>query len=121
MKGMSDFLKNLNNTVGIIKTAGAKGLASAAIVVKGESMKICPVDKGLLINSAYTNPMTEKGTLLSVELGYSQDYAPYVHEMPANTNWQKPGAENKFLEKALLRNEKKVNSLIQADLSGSLK
>lgn len=63
-----------------------------------------PVDKSLLINSAYSRLRPFKGStgLTGVlgEFGYGASYAGFVHE-GGPKNWQKAGASDKFLEKGV--------------------
>lgn len=107
--GLDDMLANMN----AVKDVNTQGLVAAGFLIKGEAQRICPVDTANLINSAYANDVVnESVNVQSVEVGFQASYAPFVHEMPAKTNWQKPTAENKFLEKSLMSNEKKVLQLI---------
>lgn len=50
-----------------------------------------------------------------IEVGYTANYAIYVHEM-VGANFQAPHAENKFLEKALRRIKPQVASLVESNL-----
>ena len=111
-KGLEGMVKVLAQQ----KNVGAAQLVGASLFLKGQSDKICPHDTGHLVGSSYTKPIVERDTKLSVEVGYGADYAPYVHEMPESTNWRKPTAENKWLEKAMMRNEKKILQLMGAKL-----
>lgn len=107
--GLNDMLNNMNSA----KDVNVQGLVAAGFLIKGEAQRICPVDSANLINSAYANDVVnESANVQSVEVGFQASYAPFVHEMPETTNWQKPTAENKFLEKSLMNNGKKVLELI---------
>jgi hypothetical protein len=57
----------------------SKGLKRAGLFVQRESQKICPVDTGALRNSAFTRH-TGQGADTVVEVGYTQNYAIFVHE-----------------------------------------
>ncbi len=107
--GLNEMISKMNS----LKNINPQGLVAAGLLIKGEAQRICPVDSANLINGAYSAPVVkESENVLSVEVGFQASYAPFVHEMPANTNWQKPTAENKFLEKSLINNEGKVLQLI---------
>lgn len=111
MKGLDGLLKNLSK----IEQSGVQSVTTAVLFVKAESQKITPVDTSNLVDWAYTDVQVV-GAAVNGEIGYTAYYAPYVHEMPADTNWQKPEAENKFLEKALLRNERKIMRIMAGEL-----
>lgn len=57
--------------------------------------------------------------------GAVANYAIYVHEMtepPYNdVTWSRPGSGPKFLEKALIRNQKKIVAIVAANIKASLK
>lgn len=115
--GLNDILTKLTS----VKDVGLSGVTQGVMLIRAESQKICPVGiTGNLINGAYTDVNTT-GDVITGEVGYKADYAPYVHEMPAGTNWKKPSAENKFLEKSLTRNEKGVLTLIQQSVERDMK
>lgn len=110
---MTTGLNEMINKMNSLKIVDGAGLTAAGFLIKGEAQRICPVDSANLINGAYVDAVVkESENVLSVEVGFQASYAPFVHEMPANTNWQKPTAENKFLEKSLMNNEGKVLQLI---------
>jgi len=114
--GLNDILTKLTS----VKDIGLSGVIQGIMLIKAEAQKITPVDTTNLIGGAYTDNNTT-GDVITGEVGYKADYAPYVHEMPAGTNWKKPSAENKFLEKALTRNEKAVMTLIQQSVEQGMK
>jgi len=74
------------------------GMKLAVAHVKGESMEIAPVEFGVMVNTAFTD--TEIGAnFVTGRIGYTAEYAPYVHEMPETNNFTKQGTGPKFLEK----------------------
>lgn len=98
------------------KLSGAveAGLKAAGLYIQLESQKIVPVDEGILHNSAFTRAEPPKGGGLktTVRVGYTAEYAVYVHEdMNAN---HKPGKTAKFIERVLLEKKKEINMVFQA-------
>ncbi len=72
------------------------GLYRAGLHLRRASQKIVPVKLGNLKNSAFTSPAEVVGTRVSVRVGYTANYALYVHEnLDAR---HKPGKQAKFLE-----------------------
>ncbi len=109
--GISGIEKNLSLVLQGIHNHSSTGLHVAATLIKGESQELTSIDEGALIKSAFNMDISDdKGPGQMV--GYTAEYAPYVHGMPDDTNWNRPGAENEFLEKAVLRNLSKVLNII---------
>jgi hypothetical protein len=46
-------------------------------------------------------------------IGFSAFYATFVHEMPTDTDWFKPEAENKFLERTIKRLKPHVLTILK--------
>lgn len=125
MKGGDIALKNLNKEIEKIINRSAKGLTVAALRIRRTSQLKTPVDTGNLKASAYTETYKRPQGPAAV-IGYTAEYAPWVHEMPGTLKgkprpkkigskadrgfyWDPQGkAEPKFLEKALVENQKQV-------------
>lgn len=107
LTGMDTVLRNLNREIGKIKGRTIQGLLKAGLLVQGDAQRQTPVDTGALKSSAYTVGIQEGDTPI-VEVGYTQSYAPFVHEIDKNYtvgNWQ-------FLRNSLDQNAEKVLRII---------
>ena len=81
-------------------------------LVMNESQKLCPVEFGFLRGSGYVSDpiITADGTIL-ISIGYSSEYAVYVHEIV--TNYHKPPTMAKFLELPLIfRRDRMLRNII---------
>lgn len=88
-----------------------RGMLEAAVFIQGEAQEITPHAKkngGTLLGSAFHDSDRDQ---MAARVGYTADYAAYVHEMPdpslrtgKSVNWSKEGTGNKFLEKAVMNN-----------------
>lgn len=68
--------------------------------VMNESKKLCPVDTGALRGSGYVpEPIVSDGNIRA-EIGYSQGYAYWVHELIDNVH--EPPTQAKYLEMPLM-------------------
>lgn len=132
VKGLDSVLKNLNKEIEGIRGNTRKGLSKAGLFIKGEAVERAPVEFGILRNSAFSqlSPIARKSTA-SVKIGFTAEYAAYVHEMPMvnsgkprqgtgkkGTYWE--GGENKFLEKAVKLNIKEILGIIQKEAGKDL-
>lgn len=103
-------LDNLNHTIENIKGETIGGLLAGGLIVQREAQKNVPVEYGNLRGSAYTRRAMDNS--LAVEIGFSANYALFVHEQlevkhageprPSGlgTFWG-PHGEPKYLEHAL--------------------
>lgn len=103
--------------VGLNGNVGA-GLSAAGILIKNESVKLAPVDDGILRNSAFSK-LTRLKTSAYQTIGFTAKYAAAVHYKKM-VNKGKPregkgakgaywdGGENYFLMKGLVRNVSRV-------------
>lgn len=106
VKGFDTVMRNLKKEISNIEGKTLKGVLKAALFVKGESQEITPVSpKGAaqLFGSAFTDVEVQSQGPVS-RVGYTQEYAAFVHEMPATNNFTKPDTGPKFLEKAVKNN-----------------
>jgi len=109
--GEREIMKNLGKEIAKIEGDITKGLGAAALFVKGESQEATPVEFGPLVNSAFAS-VGRVGGMLLARVGYTQSYAPFVHEMPAENNFTKPGTGPKFLENAVVRNTRTILAIV---------
>ena len=109
IKGPKQILRNLNKKISQIKGGTDKGLIAGGGIIQRAAKKITPVDEGVLINSSFMK-LVKRGLVI---IGYTAEHAPFVHEMPNTTNFQKPNAENKFLWKGAIRNFRRILDTIR--------
>lgn len=88
-------------------------------LVMNESQKLCPVEFGFLRGSGYVSDpvITADGTIL-ISVGYSSEYAVYVHEIV--TNYHKPPTMAKFLELPLVYRKDRILRNIIARVNAKL-
>jgi hypothetical protein len=105
--GINRVLKNLNNELSTIKTVTGQRLFACGLLVKNRSVKITPIKTGNLRGSSYV-VLDETEPRPFAEIGYTANYAAYVHEMPAEYNYTMKGTGPKFLERALNDSRKEI-------------
>lgn len=107
--GLADVMTNLNAAIKDIENRTHEGIVAAGVFVKGESQEITPVEFGILNSSTFSTPTAP----MRVTVGYTADYAAYVHEFPSTFNYTKPGTGPKFLEKAVKENIPQILGIIE--------
>lgn len=126
IKGQKNVIKNLNRAVRKIKDNTGSGIHAAIEFVKGESQEMAPVDQGTLMNSAFAKMGKLRGAINKIigVAGFTAEYSAAVHEMKEVNRGKKrtskgskgyywDGGENKFLEKAVVRNIPTILNLIK--------
>ena len=81
-------------------------------LVMNESQALCPVEFGNLRASGYvTDPVVLADGTILLSIGYSSEYAVYVHEIV--TNYHKPPTMAKFLELPLIyRSARMIRNIV---------
>lgn len=116
--GLNKVFRRLNRKIDRIKGYTEAGLTIAAMVVKSRSMELTPHDTGNLEGSAYTSPVIKAPDgKLYVIIGYTADYALWVHEIKKNYR----GGQWKYLVTALKNTKKRVLSILRASAAKGIK
>lgn len=122
VKGLDEVIRNLNQFVDATDTNARKSFQVGGAFLKGKAVQLAPVDEGDLRSSAfYSTDQTRHGARLRV--GFTAKYAEWVHEAPMKMKGQKrtsgskkgnywDGGENKFLQKAVLRNIRQLKGIL---------
>jgi len=114
IEGFEKVMANLHKEVARIEGVTVSGLQLAAAKIRVDMDKtepLIPVDKGNLRASWFVSSFrTLKGP--GVVMGFSANYAAWVHEM-VGAHFRKKGAGAKFFEASIKRNEKAVLEIIR--------
>lgn len=81
--------------------ATTRAIFKEGYAVSRAAKLITPVDESLLLNTQYTTEVKKSDGVGVFEIVYPMAYAVFVHEAPASTKFQRPGAQSKFLEDPL--------------------
>jgi len=113
--GFENVMRNLNAEIAKIQGRSMVGLIKGSIIIRRDMEQtppLIPVDKGNLRASWFTSPFyVAKGPALV--MGFSANYAVFVHENMMAKNWGRPGAGPKFFEASIKRNQGAVLKVIQ--------
>ncbi len=78
--GLEKVLKNLDRANVKIGQAVHRGLVKGGLLLQAKSMDIVPVQLGTLKASCFTRNVGGNGFAADIVVGYTTDYAVYVHE-----------------------------------------
>lgn len=113
-QSFANVMKNMNRQIASIKGGGHKGMLKAAVHVRNDMDKtppLLPVDTGNLRQSWFISPLYSLNSLI---LGFSANYAFFVHENVGAT-FLRPGAGAKFFQASLNRNKQKILEIIREE------
>ncbi|HCC5834821.1 HK97 gp10 family phage protein [Citrobacter farmeri] len=130
IRGINEAKTSLDRFIDDVKGRKViRAIRSALIIIAPEAARMTPVGKtSNLINSQFLDAMVN-GTRVTGRVGYSANYAVYVHEAkgtlkgrprPASQgggNYWDPSGEPKFLEKAGENTRSDVDRAIKKELS----
>ncbi len=112
ISGINQVNNKIRKSVSVI--AGSKShvaLTRIGIIGQGHAMRMTPVDTSNLINSQF-RVITKTANGFKMTIGYTANYASYVHEKPENfsaagpvktVTFKKAAAEKEFLKKGFER------------------
>jgi len=118
IKGFPEVMTNLNREIRGIKKRSMAGLINAAAIIRYDMDKtepLIPVDTGNLRSSWFVTTFYS-GTSPGVVIGFSANYAPFVHEMVDKgtvINWNRPGSGPRFFVASINRNHQNVLNAIK--------
>lgn len=113
LKGIDKVVSNIQRQLKTMEVKSVQGMIEAAMLIQRDmdtTPPMVPVDTRNLQQSWFAHPI--KGDKPAILLGFTANYAAFVHEMPDTTNWSKAGSGSKFFEKALKRNAEEIVKLI---------
>jgi hypothetical protein len=117
LAGLENVVANLNKEIKAIEGRSMKGLIRAAVIVQRsaeETPPLVPVgETGVLHNSWFTSP-GYIGSNPFLTMGYSANYAVYVHEM-VGAHFQLPGAGAKWFQASFRRNKEEILAVIKEE------
>ncbi|MGG8087271.1 HK97 gp10 family phage protein [Klebsiella aerogenes] len=130
IRGVEQAKRNLGRIIGDIQGRKVvRAIKSALLIVAPEAARMTPVAKSsVLINSQFQEVMVN-GTRITGRVGYSANYAVYVHEAKGTLkgkprplsqgggNYWDPAGEPQFLKKAGDETRNAVDAVIKKELS----
>lgn len=136
VRGIQQARRNLDALIGDIQGRKAlRAIKSALFIIAPEAAAITPVATSTLINSQFNEVMVN-GTRITGRIGYSANYALYVHNAPGKYLgamklrpvekgqakgsmgyiWDKTG-EPQFLAKAVEKTRDDVDAVIRKEMA----
>ena len=117
LKGRSAVQANLAKFAADVTGRKAMRAIHSAILLGGAQAAVyTPIDTSNLINSQYRDVFL-RGTKLTGRVGYSADYAVYVHDPNVKQTFTRPTAKKEFLTKGFEDVSDNILAVIKKELS----
>lgn len=99
IKGVRQAQQNLNALIGDIQgRKAARAIQSALIIGSSQASLYTPIDTNTLINSQFRE-LNVNGTRITGRVGYSANYAAFVHDPNIPQTFRRATAQKEFLTK----------------------
>lgn len=117
VRGIREAKANLNRIVGDIQGRKVvRALQSALIIGSSQAALYTPIDTSTLINSQFRE-ITTNGTRVTGRVGYSANYAVWVHDPNIPQNFRRATARKEFLTKGFEDTRSQIDAVIKKELS----
>ena len=94
-----------------VEQKAARGVTQALILGASEASVMTPVDTSTLLNSQFRN-VTKEGSKIVGTVGYTAEYAKYVHDPNVKQKFRRSTAEKEFLKKGFEEAEPNIRAVI---------
>lgn len=116
VKGVREAKENLNRLVGDIQGRKAvRAIQSALLIGGAQAALYTPIDTSTLINSQYRE-LSVNGTKLTGRVGYSANYAVYVHDPNIPQSFRRATAKKEFLVKGFEDTKSQIDRAIKQEM-----
>lgn len=100
---------------GSVPARAARGMTQALILGASEAAVLTPIDTSTLINSQFRNTRSD-GSRIVGTVGYTADYAVFVHDPDVKQTFRRSTAEKEFLRKGMERAEPQMRRALAGSL-----
>ncbi|EOV1698140.1 TPA: HK97 gp10 family phage protein [Yersinia enterocolitica] len=116
VKGIRVAKANLDRLIGDIQGRKAvRAITKALIIGASQAALYTPIDTSTLINSQFRD-INVNGTRLTGRVGYSANYAMYVHDPNVKQTFRRATAEKEFLTKGFADSKQAIEKAIMEEM-----
>ena len=94
-----------------VEQKAARGVTQALILGASEASVMTPVDTSTLLNSQFRS-VAKDGSKIVGTVGYTAEYAKYVHDPNVKQKFRRSTAEKEFLKKGFEEAEPNIRAVI---------
>ena len=118
VKGVQNCISQLNSIIGDVQGRKAVRAIQSALLIGGTRASLyTPIGKtSNLINSQYREMLVD-GSRLTGRVGYSANYAAYVHDPNHPMKFKRPTAKKEFLYEGFKDEKDAIDQVIRKEMS----
>lgn len=117
VKGISQAKKRLNDIINDVQERKVvRAIQSALIIGSSQAALYTPIDTSTLLNSQFRD-ITVNGNRVTGRVGYSANYAMYVHDPNVPQTFRRATARKEFLTKGFEDMRSQIDAVIKKELS----
>ena len=94
-----------------VEQKAARGVTQALILGASEASVMTPVDTSTLLNSQFRN-VAKDGSKIVGTVGYTAEYAKYVHDPNVKQRFRRSTAQKEFLKRGFEESEPNIRAVI---------
>lgn len=94
-----------------VEQKAARGVTQALILGASEASVMTPIDTSTLLNSQFRK-VDKEGSKIVGTVGYTAEYAAYVHDPNVKQRFRRSTAEKEFLKKGFEESEPNIRAVI---------
>ena len=116
-RGIKESKRNLDRIIKDVQRRKlVRGMHAALIIGADRAALYTPIDTSTLINSQFRE-ITANGTRVTGRVGYSANYAVYVHDPAVKQNFTRATARKEFLTKGFEDTRSQIDAVVKKELS----
>lgn len=117
VRGIREAKANLNRIIQDVQGRKVvRALQSAMIIGSSQAALYTPIDTSTLINSQFRE-ITTNGARVTGRVGYSANYAVYVHDPNIPQNFRRATARKEFLTKGFEDTRSQIDAVVKKEMS----
>lgn len=117
VKGVSRAKSNLDKFISTVQgKKAARAVQSAIMIGSTQAAIYTPIDTSTLINSQYRE-LSVNGTIITGRVGFTANYAVFVHDPNVPQTFRRSTAQKEFLTKGFADSRSDIDAAIRKEMS----
>lgn len=117
VKGVSRAKSNLDKFINTVQgKKAARAIQSAMLIGSAQAALYTPIDTSTLLNSQFRE-LSVNGTMITGRVGYTANYAVYVHDPAHPQTFRRSTAQKEFLTKGFEDTREAISAVIRKEMS----
>lgn len=117
VRGISQAKSNLDKFISTVQgKKAARAIQSAIMIGSTQASLYTPIDTSTLLNSQYRE-LSVNGTMITGRVGYTANYAVYVHDPNVPQTFRRSTAQKEFLTKGFADSRSDIDAAIRKEMS----